>query len=82
MNISRENSPIVSPKLERGIYFDWLHKKGYSEFIVKKYDRLMRRVQEEGLTIESVGLEYENYSRSTKEGLRRGIRLLDEKESG
>ena len=69
-------------RLERGIYYDWLYEKGYSTKVVKIYDRLMRRVQEEGLTIESVGEIYENYSRHTKESLRRGIRLLDEKKSG
>ena len=69
-------------RLDQGIYYDWLYKKGYSPNVVKIYDRLMRRVQEEDLTLESVGEIYESYSRSVKESLRRGIRLLNEKESG
>ena len=69
-------------RLDQGIYYNWLHEKGYCDNVVKIYDRLMRRVQEEDLTLESVGEIYESYSRSVKESLRRGIRLLNEKESG
>ena len=68
-------------KLERGLYFDWLHKKGYSDNVIKIYDCLMRRVQEENLTIESIDILYKSYSRTTKERLRRGIRLYNEKEN-
>ena len=65
-------------ELEPGMYVGWLMKKGYVKSTSKLYDRAMRRVQKEGLTFDSVGAIYENYSPATKERLRRAVQLVDE----
>ena len=63
---------------DTGKYDKWLEDKGYCTRTVKAYDLMMRRVGEEGLTIDSVDIIYKDYSRYTKIALKHAIRMVEE----
>ena len=61
-----------------GKFRGWLLKKGYARQTAVNYDRNMRRVEQEHLTIESVGDIYWSYAHGTRTQLRRAVTLLKE----
>ena len=63
---------------DTGKYDKWLEKKGYCPRTVHLYDLMMRRVENENLTPESVGVLYKDYSSYTRTELRYAIRQLEE----